>query len=85
MNSPNAQKGYLVLETGEIYAGLLARGEDRAGEVVFNASHSGYEEIATDPSYFTQIVVMTAPMQEITESEMTCGNRAACGSTDSYA
>ena len=30
---------------------------------MFNTSHSGYEEIATDPSYFTQIVVMTAPMQ----------------------
>jgi carbamoyl-phosphate synthase small subunit len=29
--------------------------------VVFNTSHSGYEEIATDPSYFSQIVVLTAP------------------------
>lgn len=36
---------------------------EKAGEVVFNTSHSGYEEIATDPSYFQQIVVMTAPMQ----------------------
>lgn len=56
-------KGFLVLETGETYAGLWHTGEDRAGEVVFNTSHSGYEEIATDPSYFSQIVVMTAPMQ----------------------
>lgn len=56
-------KGYLVLETGEVYSGLWQAGEDRAGEVVFNTSHSGYEEIATDPSYFSQIVVMTAPMQ----------------------
>ncbi len=56
-------KGYLVLESGEIYAGLWNGGNDRAGEVVFNTSHSGYEEIATDPSYFSQIVVMTAPMQ----------------------
>ncbi|KYG61366.1 carbamoyl phosphate synthase small subunit [Bdellovibrio bacteriovorus] len=56
-------KGYLVLESGEVYAGLWQGGENRAGEVVFNTSHSGYEEIATDPSYFTQIVVMTAPMQ----------------------
>ncbi len=56
--------GYLVLETGEIYAGLW-HGQslpNRAGEVVFNTSHSGYEEIATDPSYFSQIVLMTAPM-----------------------
>ncbi len=56
-------RGYLVLEGGEIYTGHWQGGEDRAGEVVFNTSHSGYEEIATDPSYFSQIVVMTAPMQ----------------------
>lgn len=56
-------KGYLVLETGEIFTGQWHGGEERAGEVVFNTSHSGYEEIATDPSYFSQIVVMTAPMQ----------------------
>jgi carbamoyl-phosphate synthase small subunit len=56
-------KGWLVLETGEVYQGAWHGGENRAGEVVFNTSHSGYEEIATDPSYFSQIVVMTAPMQ----------------------
>lgn len=56
-------KAFLVLESGEVYTGLWHGGEDRAGEVVFNTSHSGYEEIATDPSYFSQIVVMTAPMQ----------------------
>lgn len=55
--------GYLILETGEVYSGQWHCGENRAGEVVFNTSHSGYEEIATDPSYFSQIVVMTAPMQ----------------------
>src|SRR6218665_3013318 len=55
--------GYLILETGEVYTGKWHGGEDRAGEVVFNTSHSGYEEVATDPSYFSQIVVMTAPMQ----------------------
>lgn len=56
------KQGYCVLETGEIFRGQWLGGEPRAGEVVFNTSHSGYEEIATDPSYFTQIVVMTAPM-----------------------
>jgi carbamoyl-phosphate synthase small subunit len=56
-------KGFLVLESGEVYEGLWKGGESRAGEVVFNTSHSGYEEIATDPSYFSQIMVMTAPMQ----------------------
>lgn len=55
--------GYLVLEDGTFYKGEWQGGEDRSGEVVFNTSHSGYEEIATDPSYFNQIVVMTAPMQ----------------------
>lgn len=58
-------KGYLVLESGEIFVGHwhgdTSRSRGRAGEVVFNTSHSGYEEIATDPSYYSQIVVMTAP------------------------
>jgi carbamoyl-phosphate synthase small subunit len=56
-------KGFLVLESGEAYEGVWHGGTPRAGEVVFNTSHSGYEEIATDPSYFSQIMVMTAPMQ----------------------
>ena len=60
----NAQpNGYLVLETGEIFPGVWHGGIDRAGEVVFNTSHSGYEEMATDPSYMKQIIVLTAPMQ----------------------
>ena len=58
--------GYLVLETGEIFPGQWHGGTDsvneRAGEVVFNTSHSGYEEMATDPSYMKQIIVLTAPM-----------------------
>lgn len=57
------KNGYLVLETGEVYEGTWQGGTPRAGEVVFNTSHSGYEEIATDPSYYSQIMVMTAPMQ----------------------
>ncbi len=56
-------KGFIVLESGEVFSGLWHGGRDRAGEVVFNTSHSGYEEIATDPSYMSQIVVLTAPMQ----------------------
>ncbi len=56
--------GCLVLETGEVYSGKWHGSflMGRAGEVVFNTAHSGYEEIATDPSYLFQIVVMTAPM-----------------------
>ncbi len=57
------KKGFLVLETGETFEGVWQGGKSRAGEVVFNTSHSGYEEIATDPSYFSQIVLMTASMQ----------------------
>ncbi len=55
-------QGHLVLETGEVFSGKLSSPSERAGEVVFNTSHAGYEEIATDASYFSQIVVMTAPM-----------------------
>lgn len=55
------KRGTLFLESGELYQGLWQGGQPRAGEVVFNTSHSGYEEIATDPSYFSQIMVMTAP------------------------
>jgi carbamoyl-phosphate synthase small subunit len=56
-------KGYLVLEDGTVFQGEWLAGKERAGEVIFNTSHNGYEEIATDPSYFGQIMVMSAPMQ----------------------
>lgn len=55
--------GFLVLESGEVFEGKFHGGKDRAGEIVFNTSHAGYEEIATDPSYLGQIVIMTAVMQ----------------------
>jgi carbamoyl-phosphate synthase small subunit len=58
-------KGFLVLEDKSTYQGhwhgdtsLVA-----VGEVVFNTSMTGYQEIITDPSYFRQIVVMTTPEQ----------------------
>ena len=43
--------GFFVLESGEVFSGHWHVGKNRIGEVVFNTSHSGYEEIATDPSY----------------------------------
>ena len=59
-----SEPGFLVLENGQLFQAVSHQGgQDRAGEVVFNTSHSGYEEIATDPSYYNQIMVMTAPMQ----------------------
>src|SRR5688500_966413 len=52
----------LVLEDGTVYEGesFGSKGET-IGEVVFNTSLTGYQEIATDPSYRFQIVVMTYP------------------------
>lgn len=55
--------GFLVLEDGRTFQGEWKGGQPKAGEVVFNTSHSGYEEMATDPSYFSQILVATAPQQ----------------------
>ena len=55
-------KAILALEDGSIFTGRAfgALGE-ATGEVVFNTSMSGYQEILTDPSYAGQIVVMTYP------------------------
>jgi len=52
----------LILEDGTIYEGeSFGSTETSIGEVVFNTSLTGYQEIATDPSYRFQIVVMTYP------------------------
>ncbi len=52
----------LVLEDGTVYRGTsFGATADTIGEVVFNTSLTGYQEIATDPSYRFQIVVMTYP------------------------
>jgi carbamoyl-phosphate synthase small subunit len=52
----------LVLEDGTVYEGeSFGSSADSIGEVVFNTSLTGYQEIATDPSYRFQIVVMTYP------------------------
>ena len=53
---------YLVLEDGTVFQGLAigATGVTE-GEVVFNTSMSGYQEILTDPSYNKQIVTLTYP------------------------
>ncbi len=52
----------LALEDGTTWPGaaLGAIGE-RAGEVIFNTAMTGYQEVLSDPSYYGQIVVMTAP------------------------
>jgi len=51
----------LALEDGSVFRGLAFGAEAViAGECVFNTSMTGYQEILTDPSYFGQIVTMTA-------------------------
>jgi len=51
----------LALEDGTIYRGLAAGAEGEShGEVVFNTSMTGYQEVLTDPSYSGQIVAMTS-------------------------
>lgn len=56
------KKSYLVLETGKSFEGTSFGAEGEIfGEVVFNTSITGYQEILTDPSYNGQIVVMTYP------------------------
>ena len=56
-------KAILVLEDGRVFDGISfgAVGET-FGEIVFNTSMSGYQEILTDPSYAGQIVTMTYPL-----------------------
>jgi carbamoyl-phosphate synthase small subunit len=59
MSTP--QPAILALEDGSVFPGR-AFGADAtvSGECVFNTSMTGYQEILTDPSYFGQIVTMTA-------------------------
>lgn len=53
----------LVLEEGSIFEGEIFGAEkESAGEVVFNTSMTGYQEILTDPSYKGEIVCMTYPL-----------------------
>lgn len=53
-------QGVLALEDGRIFTGTGFGTEGvQMGELVFNTSMTGYQEILTDPSYFRQIVTMT--------------------------
>jgi carbamoyl-phosphate synthase small subunit len=53
----------LVLEDGTVFVGQSVGAEGYAfGEAVFTTSMSGYQEVATDPSFEGQIVTFTAPM-----------------------
>jgi carbamoyl-phosphate synthase small subunit len=57
------QKAILALEDGAVFEGWsFGFMGEKAGEVVFNTSMTGYQEILTDPSYRGQIVIMTYPL-----------------------
>lgn len=57
-----SQVALLALEDGQIFKGKsIGASGDTVGEVVFNTSMTGYQEILTDPSYAQQIVALTYP------------------------
>jgi carbamoyl-phosphate synthase small subunit len=75
MRHDSPSPGLLVLEDGTVFEGEAVSAGTRFGEVVFNTSMTGYQEVLTDPSYRGQIVVMTQPHignygtnQEVAES-----------------
>ena len=54
------KKAILALANGETFEGISVGAEgETTGEVVFNTSHTGYQEILTDPSYAGQMVTFT--------------------------
>ncbi|MDC3408976.1 glutamine-hydrolyzing carbamoyl-phosphate synthase small subunit [Burkholderiales bacterium] len=62
MSYQKCDPAILVLEDGTVFNGFSIGAEGSAvGEVVFNTSMTGYQEILTDPSYQNQIVTLTYP------------------------
>ena len=56
------KKGILALESGKVFEGIsIGASGESFGEIVFNTSITGYQEILTDPSYCGQIIAMTHP------------------------
>jgi carbamoyl-phosphate synthase small subunit len=63
MVSFNQPRATLLLEDGKTFYGQTFAGAgETLGEVVFNTSMTGYQEVLTDPSYKGQIVAMTYPL-----------------------
>lgn len=62
-SSPTRTLTVLTLETGQHFFGYgYGANEDVSGELVFNTSMTGYQEICTDASYRSQIVTLTYPL-----------------------
>lgn len=78
-----AHTAILALEDGTVFRGrAFGAAKTVVGESVFNTSMSGYQEILTDPSYFGQIVTMTAPMignYGVNEDDMESSGPKAAG------
>ena len=63
MSDRNQSPAVLALEDGRTFRGRSWAAEGEAlGEMVFNTSMTGYQEVLTDPSYAGQIVCMTYPL-----------------------
>jgi carbamoyl-phosphate synthase small subunit len=59
----NTKKAILALSDGKVFEGVSFGAEgETSGEIVFNTSITGYQEILTDPSYKGQLVNMTYPL-----------------------
>jgi len=57
-----SQSALLALEDGSLFWGIaIGAAGETSGEVVFNTSITGYQEILTDPSYAKQIITLTQP------------------------
>jgi carbamoyl-phosphate synthase small subunit len=78
-----SSEGLLVTAEGETFAGVSVGADGVAvGEVVFNTTMTGYQEVITDPSYAGQLVVMTMPHignYGVAESDMQSARPAAAG------
>ncbi|HEY6233368.1 MAG TPA: glutamine-hydrolyzing carbamoyl-phosphate synthase small subunit [Pyrinomonadaceae bacterium] len=63
MTNRNLKPALLALEDGRVFRGRSwAAAGEACGEMVFNTSMTGYQEVLTDPSYAGQIVCMTYPL-----------------------
>lgn len=63
MKQEEREPGYLLLEDGERFDGVMVGDPGAAvGEVVFNTAMTGYQEAVTDPSYAGQLITFTYPM-----------------------
>ncbi len=79
----DTQTGILALEDGSVFRGTAFGAPTTiVGEAIFNTSMTGYQEILTDPSYYGQVITMTAPMignYGINEEDMEADKPACSG------